>query len=110
MMLFILGAISFLQMTLIPGFIIALYSKLNIESKLQAVVYVFGFSLISNYIVVYVLTMFEIYTPLTMYILLAIEAALLVYYRVRSGKTGFQIDMKSMYDSLKGFFQSNGFL
>jgi hypothetical protein len=98
-MLFLLSVIAFLQMTFVPGFIVLKYSRITLESKLQAVVYTFAFSALMNYLLVYLLTVIKIYKPITIYIILLIEMLLLIYYRIRSGKTpGFRINFKAPFD------------
>jgi hypothetical protein len=107
-MLFVLSVIAFLQMTCIPGFIALKYSRVTLESKLQAVVYTFALSVLINYLSVYLLTVIKIYKPITIYIILSIELLLLVYYRMRFHKPiGININFKLPSESFKKLSESN---
>ena len=106
-MLFLLSVIAFLQMAFIPGFIALKYSRIPLESKLQAVIYTFALSVLMNYLLVYLLTVIKIYKPITIYIILLIEILLLMYYRVRSAKTpGFCVNFKAPFDSFRKLSKS----
>ena len=110
-MLFILGVIAFLQMTILPGSVVMIYSRFKPESKLQGIVYIFGTGLITNYIVVYVLTMFEVYGSPSMYLLFALETALLVYAWIKNGKQShIPVYFTGWFERIKGFFNSNSTL
>lgn len=79
-MMFLLAVLSFLQMTVIPGFLVLSYFRLTLESKLQTLLYTFALSLLINYLLVLSLTTAGIYKPITIYIILLIEILLLLYY------------------------------
>ena len=110
-MLFLLSLIAFLQMAFIPGFIALQYSRVTLESKIQTLVYSFALSLLINYLLVYLLTVLQIYKPVTLYIVVLIEMILLTYHwKTHSNTTGINIDFKASSNSAKTFFQSNSFL
>jgi hypothetical protein len=72
--------LSFLQMTVIPGFLVLSYSRITLESKLQSLLYTFALSLLINYLLVFSLTAAGIYKPIIIYVILSIEILLLLYY------------------------------
>jgi hypothetical protein len=75
-----------MQMTVIPGFLVLSYFRLTPQSKLQAMLYIFSFSLLINYLLVFSLTAAGIYKPLAIYIILSIEILLLLYYFTKQNK------------------------
>jgi hypothetical protein len=98
-------------MAFIPGFIALKYSRLTLESKLQALVYTFALSLLINYLLVYLLTVLQIYQPTALYIVVLIEMILLTYYwKTHRSTTGINIDFNAFSISVKTFFHSNSFL
>ena len=110
-MMFLLAVLSFLQMTVIPGFLVLNYSRITLESKLQALAYTFAFSVLINYLLVYLLTVIKIYKPVTIYIILSIELLLLIYYWIKSDKTpGFCINFKTPFDSFRKLSNSTSTL
>jgi hypothetical protein len=84
--MFIIGLLSFFQVVFIPGYILIKYIDLGwgIDNagvpKLRQLVYGFGFSLLINYLLVFYLTLTGLYTAIGFYIVLAIEAILLIYH------------------------------
>jgi uncharacterized membrane protein len=82
----LLAVLSFLQLTVIPGFLMLTYFRPMPESKLQALLYTFALSLAINYLLVFSLTAAGIYRPITIYIILTIEMLLLLYYFTKRDK------------------------
>jgi len=78
--MFLLAMLSFLQMAVIPGFLVLSYSRITLESKLQALLYTFALSLLINYLLVFSLTTAGIYKPVIIYTILSIEILLVLYY------------------------------
>ena len=120
--MFILGLLAFLQTVFIPGYIAIKYLGINLNadagnkknSIIRQSVYVFGLSLIIDYLLVFVFTAAGIYKPLTLYILLFIEGVLLIYYGVSCGKYGdyryINLDISRCITSLKQFFAAHSFI
>ncbi|MGM0368409.1 MAG: hypothetical protein ACQEP2_07560, partial [Actinomycetota bacterium] len=75
----LLGIISFFQLAFIPGFLLMEALGINTKNRLEKTVLCFALSLYSNYILVYFLTAFSIYKPLTVYIILALEITYIAY-------------------------------
>jgi hypothetical protein len=107
--MFLLGLIAFFQMTVIPGYLALKYFKVNLESKIQALIYGFVLSLLINYLLVFLFTAVGIYTWVTVYIVLLAEAALLLYYLIKSGRTVLHLHFRSYVVRVKDFFAANSF-
>lgn len=71
--MFILGVISFLQITFIPGYVAIRFLRLDGISLLQRAVYIFTLSLLINYVVVMPLAALNVYYSWLIFLLLAIE-------------------------------------
>ncbi len=106
--MFILGVLSFFQMTFIPGFITLKFAKVNLESKIQTLVYGFALSLLINYLLVHFFTVLGIYKPLTIYGIIFIEMVLLLVYVKKSGHTtiDLNINIKQYFTRFKDFLAS----
>ena len=94
-------------MTVIPGFLVLSYSRLTLESKLQALLYTFALSLLINYVLVLSLTFAGIYKPLTIYIILSIEILLLLYYFTKHNQ--IVLDLKDYLARLITFWGTRPF-
>ncbi len=117
--MFILGLLSFLQTVFIPGYIAIKHLGINLNAdagnkkpgKIRQLVYGFGLSLVINYLLVFVFTALGIYKPLTLYILLLIEAGLLIHYWAAGSKPRFHryinLDVSRCVTSIKQFFASH---
>jgi hypothetical protein len=115
--MFILGLISFFQTVFLPGFILVKYLNLvedtgrRVSDTLRMLVYGFGFSLLFNYLLVFFATLVGIYTPLLLYIVLAVEALLLGFYGYCEYWPGKgrrkKIEFNRYIDSFKNFTASN---
>ena len=77
--MFLLGLLAFLQIIFIPGFIALNLFKLETSNKLETAVYSFSLSLLINYLLIYLLTSIGIYTSITVYCIMMMEAGLLGY-------------------------------
>jgi len=99
-----LGILSFLQITFLPGYIILRLVRLGIKSKIHIFIYSFALSLLSNYALVYILTLMGIYKSYTLYALFIIETAILIYLLIRS-RSCIKIDLSSV--NITGFFKKN---
>jgi hypothetical protein len=93
-------------MTFIPGFITLKFSKVNLESKVQTLVYGFALSLLINYLLVYFFTVLGIYKPLTIYGIIFIEMILLLVYMKKSGHTTIDLNIKRYFTRFKDFLVS----
>ncbi|MCP5045790.1 MAG: hypothetical protein GY940_01360, partial [bacterium] len=117
--MFILGLLAFFQTVFIPGFILLKYINLvhdtgnTFNDTLRRLVYGFGLSLLINYLFAFYLTLTGLYTPLTLYIILFIEAGLLIYYRKYRKETqpgDTKLDISRRIASFKTFLASNSLL
>lgn len=114
--MFILGVISFFQVIFIPGFILVKYLNLvpanGSQNKgadiLRTLVYAFAFSLLINYMLVFTGTLLGIYTPLYLYIILALEFLLLgFYWYCESGPEAGGIDLNGWVNGFREFIDGN---
>jgi hypothetical protein len=78
-------------MTVIPGFLVLSYSRITLESKLQALLYTFALSLLINYLLVFSLTTAGIYKPVIIYTILSIEILLVLYYFTKHNQIVFNL-------------------
>ncbi len=109
-MLFVFIIIAFFQMTLIPGFLVATHLRIIPTFSIQFFLYIFAFSLIFNSLFVFTLTLFHLFVPIAVYILLLIEAILLIYYFYPSQKRKITLDFSSLFQSVRTFFKTNSWL
>lgn len=91
--MFLSGFFSIFQITIIPGIILLKLFKIKTISTIQLLLYSFGLSLFSNYLIVCLLTWLKLYTSSIIYILFSIEAVYLFFLffidikRYRTGKS-----------------------
>jgi hypothetical protein len=76
--MFLLGILSFLQITLIPGVILLHVFKIKVNSLIQNYLYIFTLSLFTNYSLVTILTILKLYTIISIVIVIAIEIVCLI--------------------------------
>ena len=69
----LLGVLSVLQITLIPGFILIHQFRIKTESPVQKFLYIFALSLFTNYSFVAILTILGIYKAVVIYLVIAFE-------------------------------------
>jgi hypothetical protein len=105
--MFLLAVLSFLQMTVIPGFLVLSYFHFTLESKLQALLYTFALSLLFNYLLVLSLTTAGIYKPIIIYTILSIEILLLLYYFTKRSK--IVLNFKDYLTGFKTFWETKPF-
>ncbi|MCQ8127903.1 hypothetical protein [Methylomonas rivi] len=86
--MFILGVVSFLQITFIPGYIAIRFLRLDGISLIQRAVYIFTLSLLINYIVVMPLASLNIYYSWLVFLLLAIEFIVIGGISFKDWKSG----------------------
>jgi len=79
----VLGLLSFIQIVFIPGFILLEALKIKTANKLEFITYSFALSLILNYNLVYLFTLLKIYEPITVYVLFALEIAIISFFVFR---------------------------
>jgi hypothetical protein len=92
-----LGLLSCLQLTFIPGSLCLTFSRWQAKSALQFLVYAFATSLIFNFGFVWLTTSVELYTPASVYTLLAAEAlAGLWLLKKRRFALGFEVDLAGL--------------
>ena len=70
--MFTLGILSFIQITLLPGILILKFFKIN-KGILQNLIYTFGLSLITNYLLVFVITTIGINISYSFYFIFSLE-------------------------------------
>lgn len=105
--MFLLAVISFFQLTVIPGFLALKYAGVKLESRIQALLYGFSLSLLINYLIAFFLTAVGLFRPLALYLLLAVEAGLLVYYFRRSGGAVIEFDFRKPFDAFRDIWRTN---
>ncbi|MCU0285695.1 MAG: hypothetical protein MUF15_04780 [Acidobacteria bacterium] len=93
-MLLIWGVIAFLQMIVIPGYLARVYLRLETESRIQRWIYTFVFSLITNYLLVFSLTLLRVYIPAVVYGVLLIETLLLIFHWLKKPSSPWHLDIK----------------
>ncbi len=78
--MFILGLLSFFQMTFVPGYILLRLLKFELKGRIQIMVFCFSLSLLFNYLLVYFLTLLKLYKPSMLYPILVLEYGFLFYF------------------------------
>jgi hypothetical protein len=106
-MMFLLAVLSFFQMTVIPGFLVLSCLRLTPQSKLQALLYTFALSLLTNYLLVFPLAAAGIYRPVIIYIILSIEILLLLYYFTKHNR--IVLDLKDYHTRFITFWGTKPF-
>jgi hypothetical protein len=96
--MFLLGLFSLLQLLFIPGIIILKAFNIRTTSKIQLLLYSFGLSLYSNYLLVCILTWLRIYISPVIYIIFSSEIIYLFYFLYRN--PGIILSAKSF----KGYY------
>jgi hypothetical protein len=79
-MIAVLGILSLLQLTLLPGLIINRYLK--IDGVWKNLLLTIGISPFFNYVFVFITTLLGIYTRTTTFILFVVETILLIYFYI----------------------------
>ena len=69
----LLGIISVIQITLLPGFILLHFLNIKTESLIQKYLYIFALSLFVNYSLVTILTLIKLYTNTALWFVIIIE-------------------------------------
>ena len=76
--MYILGALSLIQILFLPGFIILKFIS-GVKGLIQKIVYAFALSLIFNHLVVVILTHLRINKPVLHYLLFGVELTAAIY-------------------------------
>jgi hypothetical protein len=79
----VFSVVSFFQLTFIPGFILFKFLRIKDNTSNKVILYSFAFSLFINYLIVYHLTLFSLYSPVSAYIILAAELILLILLAIK---------------------------
>ena len=89
----LLGILSVLQITLIPGFLLLNFLKIKTQSLIQRCIYIFALSLFLNYSIVTILTLLKIYTFASLWFILILE---LIWFMLllTTGKIAFITDLR----------------
>lgn len=83
----LLGILSVIQITLLPGFILLLFLKIKTEGPIQKFIYIFALSLFVNYSLVAILTLLKLYTNTTLWLVIILELiCLLILLKARKIK------------------------
>jgi hypothetical protein len=102
------GTISILQMILLPGLVLCNILKLRPAGSIQKWLYIFSFSLYSNYVIVTLLVLLSIYYSLTVWLIVLAELVYLaIIYRkqILSLKNGTEV--KSYFLFLFNIYRHN---
>lgn len=89
----LIGILSVLQITLIPGFILIHLLGIKTESTIQKLLYTFALSLFLNYSLVTILTLLHLYTLITFYLILSLEL-LTIIILIKTKRSQIIIDFK----------------
>jgi hypothetical protein len=110
----ILGLLAFLQTTFIPGYILLNYAghRFGLEagsegSRLRRLVYGFGLSQLVNYLLVFLSVSLGIYKPVTLYVVLLVEAVLIVELFRKQPKGSFSLDLKGWVSAIERHTAAN---
>ncbi len=104
----ILGLISILQITILPGLIIIILIGLKTETAIQKWLYVFSISLFSNYVLVTILTLFSLYSVSALWVIIIFEIfSLLIFYRGELNVNFLNINFREIFFRFKIFFKNN---
>ncbi len=104
----LLGLISILQVIILPGLIIFNFFKIKTNTVIQKWLYIFSFSLFTNYGLVTVLTLFHVYTLYTLWGVLIIELLILmIFCRNKLAKIVSNISFREAYIKLFELLKSN---
>ncbi len=77
------AVVSFFQLVFIPGYILFKFLRIRGNTPIKVILYSFAFSLFINYLIVYHLTLARLYTPVSAYIILAAELALIIFLAIK---------------------------
>ena len=77
------AVVSFFQLTFIPGFILFKFLRIKDNTPIKVILYSFALSLFINYLIVYHLALSGLYTPVSAYILLAVELILIIILAIK---------------------------
>ncbi len=104
--MFLLAILALLQALFIPGFILVKACAVETENRLQKTIYIFALSLTFNYLAVYLFTVLGIFAPITVYLLMAVEILILVYFFKKSPRFELSIDRGNIYTTWVTFWRS----
>ncbi len=100
--MFFLGILAILQMTLLPGLLLAKALRLKLAA-IQGLVYCFGLSLIANYVAVLLLATLGLYRQAVALALVAVEVAALVWLYRAELQRSWKIAGVSLWNRLVSF-------
>lgn len=92
--MFLLGLLSFFQIVFIPGFVLINIFKVYTSTKIERVLISFSLSLVTNYLLVFLLVSLNIYYSWVIYFILTLEILYLVSLFINNykGKIGISIN------------------
>jgi hypothetical protein len=106
--MFLLGILSFFQISFIPGFIFLNIFKFKGDSTLQTLIYSFGLSLAVNYLLVNILIVMRLYISVIIYLLITIEFIYLFYIIKQKGLNFYlKLYIQDYFDFCQTFLKSN---
>ena len=106
----LLGFISVLQITILPGMLIYNLRGLTTRTTIQRWLYIFAISLFINYSIVTILTILSIYTSIILWIIVSLEIALLIFlHRNNLSIFFFDINFRNHFQKIKFFIKENTF-
>lgn len=104
----LLGFISIIQITILPGIVVLHFFGLNTGTKIQKWLIVFSLSLFINYVLVTVLTLFTVYTPFIFLGVVIFELCCLSYFYFSKRLKGIpNFSFTDQYKSLTYFLEHN---
>ncbi len=97
----LLGLISIFQIIALPGLIIVSIFKIKTDSPIQKWLYIFSFSLFTNYGLITILTLLHVYTLYILWAVLIIELLILIiFFRNELTKIVSNISFRDAYIKL----------
>ncbi len=84
--MFLLGILSILQITILPGLLFLSVVPFR-KTIFQGIVYTYISSFFFNYLLACILTYFQLFLPITLYIVVAFELLLIIYLNRRNTAT-----------------------
>ncbi|MFH2102349.1 MAG: hypothetical protein ABIJ39_03210 [Chloroflexota bacterium] len=101
---FLLGLLSLIQITFLPGFLLLRWLNIPKTSLIQRVILIFGLSFLANYCGIFMLTALNIYKPLTMYLVFITEVIIFIYIERKNLNNSVEFTLDAVIDSLSSFF------
>ncbi len=77
--MYFLGWLAFFQVTCLPGFLFLHFLKIKTKTLIEKTIFIFGLSLIINFLFVFILTLLRVYQPIVVYVIFIIEIIMFLF-------------------------------